>query len=121
MKFKVDENLPIEVAQVLMDAGYDAMTVGQQNLSGEPDSRVAVVCRDEERALLTLDLDFSDIRTYPPGEYFGIVVLRPQNQSKSTVLELVDQLIPLLKTEPLIHALWILQRTGLRIREGEVT
>ena len=35
MKFKIDENLPIEVAQLLNQAGYDAMTVYEQNLGGE--------------------------------------------------------------------------------------
>lgn len=119
MRFKIDENLPIEVAGVLRDAGHDAMTIGDQRMSGEPDPRVAAVCRDEDRAILTLDLDFSDIRTYPPSDYPGIIVLRPSTQSKSDVLALVGQLLPLLNAERLIGNLWILQRGGLRIREGE--
>ena len=68
--------------------------------------------------LMTLDLDFSDIRTYPPEGYSGIIVLRPRNQAKPTVLRLISQLIPLLAVEPLAGNLWILQETGLRIREG---
>lgn len=119
MRFKIDENLPIEVAGVLRDAGHDAMTIGDQRMSGEPDPRIAAVCRDEDRAILTLDLDFSDIRTYPPSDYPGIVVLRPSTQSKGDVLALVVQLLPLLNIERLIGNLWILQRGGLRIREGE--
>ncbi|MCR9295750.1 MAG: DUF5615 family PIN-like protein [bacterium] len=119
MRFKIDENLPIEVAGVLRDAGHDAMTIGDQRMSGEPDPRVAAVCRDEDRAILTLDLDFSDIRTYPPSDYPGIIVLRPSTQSKSDVLALVGQLLLLLNAERLIGNLWILQRGGLRIREGE--
>ena len=118
MRFKIDENLPSEVASVLNIAGHDAMTIGDQRMSGEPDPRVAAVCRDEDRVILTLDLDFSDIRTYPPGDYPGIVVLRPPTQAKSAVLDLVGQLIPLLDIEPLVGNLWILQRSGLRIREG---
>ena len=39
MKFKVDENLPIEAATVLRDAGHDALTVHDQNLPGEHDPR----------------------------------------------------------------------------------
>lgn len=27
MKFKIDENLPVELADLLQEAGYDAMTV----------------------------------------------------------------------------------------------
>lgn len=34
MRFKVDENLPIEVAEMLRQAGHDAATVLEQHLGG---------------------------------------------------------------------------------------
>ena len=37
MKLKVDENLPIEVAEALQHAGHDAVTVHDQRLTGRPD------------------------------------------------------------------------------------
>ncbi len=118
MQFKIDENLPIEAAESLRNARHDALTIHDQQMVGDPDPQIAAVCQSEQRAIVTLDLDFSDIRTYPPGEYHGIVVLRPRTQAKAVVLNLVSQLIPLLNTEPLVGNLWILQETGLRIREG---
>ncbi|MDF5725367.1 MAG: DUF5615 family PIN-like protein [Rhizonema sp. PD37] len=66
MKFKIDENLPVELADLLQSAGYDAMTVNQQKLSGEKDPIILEICQQEGRVLVTLDLDFADIRTYPP-------------------------------------------------------
>lgn len=81
MKFKTDENMPIEAADDLRQAGHDALTAVGQQLAGQPDARVAEVCRMESRALVTLDLDFSDIRVYPPSDFAGIVVLRPSLQS----------------------------------------
>ncbi len=75
LKFKVDENLPIEAAALLCDAGHDALTVSQQQISGEPDATVAAVCNLEGRIVVTLDLDFGDIRAFPPADYAGIVVL----------------------------------------------
>ena len=81
------------------------------------DSKVASVCQAEKRVLITLDLDFADIRTYPPTVFPGIIVLRPRSQAKPIVMQLVSQLIPLLDgPEPLSGHLWILQETGLRIR-----
>jgi len=118
MRFKVDENLPLDASQLLQQAGHDALTIHDQQLVGRPDSQVVAACQSEERALLTLDLDFSDIRTYPPADYFGIIVLRPRTQAKPAVLSLVGQLIPLLGVEPLAGNLWIVQETGVRIREG---
>lgn len=66
MRFKIDENLPAEVAELLQASKHDAMTIFDQRMVGELDPKVASVCKSEERALITLDLDFSDIRTYPP-------------------------------------------------------
>ena len=66
LKFKVDENLPSEAADVLRAAGHDALTVLEQQLGGEADARVSAVCLAEGRAIVTLDLDFSNIRSYPP-------------------------------------------------------
>jgi len=54
VKFKVDENLPVEVADLLGLAGHDATTVLAQNLGGSPDHDLVSVCQDEDRALITL-------------------------------------------------------------------
>ena len=119
MRFKVDENLPIDVAEVLRANGHDAMTIFDQEMVGERDPKVASVCKEENLAIITLDLDFSDIRTYPPGVYPGIIILRPRTQSKSDVLALLGKLVPLLGgSEPLAGNLWIVQENGIRIREG---
>lgn len=96
MRFKIDENLPTESAQLLTDAGHDAKTIHDQQMVGEVDARVSSVCRSEHRVLVTLDLDFADIRTYPPAEHHGIVVLRLRTQAKPAVMQLLAQLIRLL-------------------------
>ena len=76
MRFEVDENLPIEVAEMLRQAGHDATTVLEQHLGGSNDAQSAALCQLESRILVTLDMDFSDIRTYPPIECPGLIVLR---------------------------------------------
>ena len=76
MNFKVDENLPVEVAELLNHAGYDAITVSEQNLIGTSDINLAELCRKEKRIIVTLDTDFADIRAYPPNDMFGIIVMR---------------------------------------------
>lgn len=78
MRFKIDENLPVEAAELLVESGHDAWTILDQQMVGERDLQVASVSRDELRALITLDLDFADIRTYPPGDYHGLIARRPK-------------------------------------------
>jgi predicted nuclease of predicted toxin-antitoxin system len=76
IRFKTDENLHPETADLLRSAGHDALTVWDQSLRGRPDADIAAICRAEGRALVTLNLDCADIRKYPPEQYGGIVVLR---------------------------------------------
>lgn len=55
MRFKLDENLPGSLVAMFASAGHDAVSTLDQRLDGEPDSRIARVCRDEGRALITLE------------------------------------------------------------------
>jgi predicted nuclease of predicted toxin-antitoxin system len=91
--FKIDENLPIEVRDLLRRSGFDALTVSDQSLGG-PDTDVAAVCLSEGRLLLTFDLDFADSTRYPPANYAGIVVLRLMRQDKPHVVDVVTALVP---------------------------
>ena len=108
MKFKIDENMPLEVAGLLRDAGYDAATVPEQNLAGTSDANLNAVCQQEERILVTLDNDFADIRTYPPGKSPGIMVMRLNRQDKSHVLEVLSHTVNLFPKETLERHLWII-------------
>jgi predicted nuclease of predicted toxin-antitoxin system len=119
MQFKIDENLPVEAARLLKAAGHAASTIHDQEMVGQSDPNVASVCRSEARALVTLDLDFSDIRAYPPDQYHGLIVLRPRRQAKPLVLALLERIvIPLLSRESVDRCLWIVDERGARIREG---
>ena len=116
MRFKIDENLPLLAAQLLRESGHDAITVLDQQMGGTADSSLAKVIQQEKRALLTLDLDFSDIRTYPPEEYHGIIILRLQRQDLNALASLMRKLIPLIDDEVLTGHLWIIDKDKLRVR-----
>ena len=115
-KFKVDENMPTEVATLLATAGHDALTVPEQRMAGHADPAVAEVCRNEGRALVTLDLGFADIRAYPPADYSGVIVLRLSRLNKPRVLSAVHRLLPTLDQEPLAGKRWVVDETTVRIR-----
>ncbi|MDP8240121.1 MAG: DUF5615 family PIN-like protein [Candidatus Hatepunaea meridiana] len=118
MRFKVDENLPEDVAELLRNHGYDAVTVREQDMHGSSDELIAALCRIEKRVIITLDLDFADIRAYPPKDYSGLIVFRLSCQDKISVLSALRQIVPLLKKEPLECHLWIVEEGRIRIREG---
>jgi predicted nuclease of predicted toxin-antitoxin system len=96
VKFKIDENLPIEFAEILQAAGDDATTVFDEELQGERDSIIGDICRLEGRILVTLDTDSADIRAYPPTDFPGFLVLRVQRQDKPFLISIFQGIIPLL-------------------------
>jgi len=48
IKFKIDENLPVEASTILTNAGHDAVTVVDQDLGGSTDLALPAVCQREE-------------------------------------------------------------------------
>ena len=116
MRFKIDENLPIELAELLINSGHDAITVNAERLQGANDPVLIGVCKSENRVLVTLDTDFADIRTYPPYELSGIIVLKIGNQSKQHIQKVFYRILSLIDREPLAQHLWIVEETRIRIR-----
>lgn len=119
MQFKIDENLHEEVAELLRHEGHDAISVFHQQLAGSSDQSIAAVCQREARALITQDLDFSNILAFPPEQYAGIIVLRLHDPSRPSAVAAVRRLLPLLATEPLAGCLWSVDDVGLRIHGGQ--
>jgi predicted nuclease of predicted toxin-antitoxin system len=116
MRAKLDENLPVEAAELLRTAGWECDLVYEEGLAGADDPEVAAACQAGARVLFTLDLDFADIRAYPPSDYVGIVVLRPTEPSRRQALELITRVLPVLSAEWTEHRLWIVEPTRVRVR-----
>lgn len=116
LRFKLDENLPRRIEAALRDLGHDVETALSENLSGADDPAVLAACVAEDRILITLDLDFSDIRTYPPGSHRGVWVLRTVDQTFDTVLGLVLGGVRLAGVEQPAGQLWIIDERRIRLR-----
>ncbi len=117
MRVKLDENLPIQLERLFTESGHDAVTVLDEGMGGATDSDVALVCLAEERVLVTQDVDFADIRMYPPGEYPGIVVFRLTSRTRDDLLEVGTRLIETLSRSLPRGQLWIVEDSRVRIRE----
>jgi len=84
-KLKLDENLSVLLKRTLSAMGYDVRTAAEEELIGRPDIEIAYAAHREERVLLTLDLEFGDLRKHPPGQHPGIVLFRPRSLGPMTV------------------------------------
>lgn len=111
-----DENLPAEAAAALRECGFDAETVWDESLAGSDDEGIAARVRSEGRILLTLDLDFANIRAYPPDQYPGIIVLRLKSQDKASVVAYVRRIAAALEERSPNGELWIVEGDRIRFR-----
>lgn len=89
MKIKLDENLSGYLKPILMCEGHEVSTVKDEGLLGKCDTEVAFAAREESRVLFTLDLEFADLRKFPPGSHSGVVLFRPRSMGPRSVNEFI--------------------------------
>ena len=87
----------------LRQAGYDTDRVTDEGLSGATDEQVWQEVLKEKRFFITLDLDFSDIRQFPPGSHPGIFLLRPNSRGRLAVLKLLEWIEQLISHQNKLH------------------
>jgi len=88
MRFKLDANLGTRTQELIRAAGHEVQTVRSEELQGCSDQHLYEVCCSEERCLVTLDLDFSDVLRFPQADAHGIVVIRvPRNPSLALLVK----------------------------------
>jgi predicted nuclease of predicted toxin-antitoxin system len=116
VKLKLDENLGVACADLLTSAGHDVATVVGQAMTSAADEDLIRACAAEGRALVTLDLDFSNPLVFPPARYAGIAVLRlPPRPSHASLLAAVRTLAEAMQREQLPGRLWSVEAGRIRI------
>lgn len=119
MKFKLDENIDPRSKEILVQAGHDVIMAQEEGLSGASDMQIAGRVRVEGRCLITLDLDFADVLSFPPHQYYGIIVLRHPKPTTKRLLDMIRQLAEVLQAENPEKKLWIVEPGRLRVHEEE--
>jgi predicted nuclease of predicted toxin-antitoxin system len=116
MKFKLDENLPIELADDLLRLGHQADTVYGEGLAGAEDATVVEAAWAAGRILMTLDKGIASQLQYPIRERGGVVLFRPVNSGRGEVLAFVRARLESLLMVELAGHLTVVGSTRIRIR-----
>ncbi len=117
MRFKLDENLSRHLKPTLISLGHDVMTVADEGLLSKPDTAVAHAAKSESRILLTLDIEFADLRKYAPGTHPGIVLFRPRSLGAVTVNEFVGAFVRKTDLDALTGCVVVVDSNRIRIRQ----
>ncbi len=120
MRLKLDENLGRVPLELFRDGGHDVLSVPDQRLAGTADRALIDVCAREERALVTLDIDFANPVVFPPDDHGGVAVLRlPPNPVHQDLVDVCKTLLQALHTGDLTRALWVVRKGRVRVYDKE--
>jgi predicted nuclease of predicted toxin-antitoxin system len=115
VRLKLDENLGTRTARLFAEAGHDVATVAGQGLAGFTDVDLLAACIAEERALITLDLDFANPLRFDPTTTAGVAVLRVSELPGRSDLDAAAQvLVTAMAHASLGGQLWVVDRRRAR-------
>lgn len=86
MRIKLDENMPVELVRILNGLHHQVETVPEEGLAGHDDEEIWAAAQQEERFLITQDLDFSDVRRYRPGSHHGLMLVRLRSPGRLSLV-----------------------------------
>lgn len=118
MRFLIDADLSPRLIALFDASGHDALHVFNVVAGATPDSEIATLAHRTRRCLITGDYDFADVRTYPPRQYDGLVVLTlPNNAGAAYIERLVREFLDRLpELGPLTGKLLIVEPGRIRVR-----
>lgn len=116
MRFRIDENLPAELAVTLRALGHEADTVASEGLTGTDDLALVSIALREDRVLLTLDKGIANLNRFPPGSHAGIVLSRPGSAGRRVVLEFARSRLAQLFEIDLRNRLTVVSVMQIRVR-----
>lgn len=99
IRFFADHCVPTSACAALRDAGHEVLILRDHLPTNATDPEVITAAQDHAAVLLTLNGDFSDIVTYPPGDYLGIVALQLRNHPE-VLGQILTRLIEYIEAHP---------------------
>lgn len=82
LRFFVDQCVPNSVVKPLFEAGHEVFILKEHLSPTSGDPIVIGKAQELDAILISLNGDFSDIVTYPPSNYNGIIAIQIKNHPK---------------------------------------
>jgi predicted nuclease of predicted toxin-antitoxin system len=83
LRFFTDHCVPTSVIEALQGGGHEVLILKQHIPRNSDDADVIAKAQEIDAILVSLNGDFSDIVTYPPARFQGIIALQVQNHPEA--------------------------------------
>ncbi len=93
MKFLADMGISQSTVNWLKEKDHDAIHLQDEGLYRLPDSEIVEKAKNENRIVLTCDLDFGNIMAFLGETYPSIIIFRLENETPSNINRKLDELI----------------------------
>lgn len=93
MRFLADMGVAHSVVTWLKSHEYDAVHLKDEGLQRLPDSDILQKAIEENRILLTFDLDFGEIIAHSAGRNASVIVFRLQNTRVNNVIQRLETVL----------------------------
>ena len=120
MKIKLDENLSRHLKDALLGLGHDVSTALEEGLLGKDDVELGAAAKTDSRMVFTLDLDFADLRKFPPGSHPGVILFRPRSMGPLAVNQFVLKFAQQTELSDLARCLAIVEPHRVRVRRPSI-
>lgn len=120
LKFFADQCVSKYIEDKLAEAGYQVLKVRDFIAVDSPDPVVIQKAQELDAVLISFNGDFSDIVSYPPSNYKGIISLQVKNHPQ-VIPAMVERLKLYLSSYPEMNhykgKLFLVESHRIRIRE----
>lgn len=121
MKFLADMGIAMSTVRALREKGYDTVHLRDQNLHKLSDEKILKKAQEEERIILTFDLDFGALLYAGLHQSPSVIIFRMNIQTPATVTKKLFGLLGEHSRELENGAVVVVESFRYRIRDLPIT
>jgi predicted nuclease of predicted toxin-antitoxin system len=116
MRFLIDMALSPQLGAWLAAQGHDVVHASQLSLSQAPDTEILAAAIDQQRVVVTADLDFPRLLATLGARGPGLILLRGGNYNEAQARECVRRVFAIIPAEELRRSIVVVDRDKIRRR-----
>jgi predicted nuclease of predicted toxin-antitoxin system len=114
VKFLVDMPLSPELAVWLRERGHLADHASAIGLHNAKDQQIIEVARQQNRIIITADLDYPQLLAISRAQDPGVILFRGGSYKEQEMLRLLQRVLELTSEEKLHHAVTVVDKVRIR-------